>query len=154
MLDLNLPKYEYLIRKEDGKLYIYDEVRKMYVFLTPEEWVRQHVVNFLFRNKSYPKGLISLERGLNYNRMAKRADILVYDAERHPLLLIECKASTIELNEQVVFQLATYNSAIGASFVGISNGLQHFFWKMKDNGTFDLLPELPDYKDINNSLKK
>ncbi|MBT3301855.1 MAG: type I restriction enzyme HsdR N-terminal domain-containing protein [Bacteroidetes bacterium] len=154
MLDLTLPKYDYLIQKREGKLYIFDLVRKKYIFLTPEEWVRQHFVNYLITEKSVPQKLISLERGLNYNRLAKRSDIVVYGQKGQALLLIECKASTIELNEQVIFQVATYNVKLRAPFIGITNGLKHFYWKHAEGVKNLSLQELPDFQEMNKSAEK
>ncbi|MBC8343459.1 MAG: type I restriction enzyme HsdR N-terminal domain-containing protein [Bacteroidetes bacterium] len=148
MLELSLPKYDYLVQKKEGKLFIFDSFRKKYILLTPEEWVRQHFVNYLITVKNTPVKLISLEKGLKYNRLLKRTDIVVYDDYGRALLLVECKASTVKLNEQVVFQLAIYNAELKAPFMGITNGLQHFYWKYTDGENNSLLTELPDYNEM------
>ena len=95
MIKLNLPDFDYKLKKAEGKVWIFDVIRKKYLVLTPEEWVRQHVVHFLITHKKYPKALIKLEGGLNYNQLQKRSDIVVFDREGKPWMIMECKAPAI-----------------------------------------------------------
>jgi len=147
MLELNLPSYEYKLKKRDGKLLIWDRIRKKYIVLQPEEWVRQHFVNYLIEIKNIPVSHISLEQGHQYNSLAKRTDILVYDNELKPLLLVECKASHIEINDDVLFQAVTYQSQIQVKYICLTNGLVHHYFEKRENG-FVKIEELPEYNVI------
>ncbi|MFD2999486.1 type I restriction enzyme HsdR N-terminal domain-containing protein [Pontibacter toksunensis] len=109
---------------------IFDAIRRKYVVLTPEEWVRQHFVHYLINTLSYPKSLISIERGANYNKLQKRSDLCVYNQEGKPHLLVECKASSVPITQEVVKQVSVYNRTLRAQFVAITNGLEHFCWQV------------------------
>lgn len=148
MLDLNLPKYDYLLKKDEDRVQIWDSVRNKYVLLTPEEWVRQHFVNFLIIEKKIPRSFISLEKGLQYNKRTKRSDILVFTHELKAALLVECKASHIEISDKAIFQLGTYNSTISCLFLAVTNGISHIYWKMNSNGGYSKIEELPEFKDF------
>ncbi len=130
MKALHLPQYDYKIKIDNHKTYIYDSIRKKYLFLTPEEWVRQHFVQFLLNQHQYPKSLIKLETGLSYNKLRKRSDIIVYSRSGAPFMLIECKSYEIKLSDSVFFQAATYNNKIGATYLCLTNGLEHFVYQM------------------------
>ena len=121
---------------------IFDETRKKLLVLTPEEWVRQHFVHFLI-GKGVPKGLLALERGLSYNKLQKRSDILVYDHDGQPNMLVECKAPQITLDQSVLSQALTYNQTIKAKYIAITNGMQHAYW-LWENGDIKML----DIEDI------
>ncbi len=148
MLELNLPKYEYLLKKEGGKLYIYDNIRKKYLYLTPEEWVRQHYINFLINFKNAPKGLMQIEGGLNYKELKKRSDILVYSKIGEPLLLVECKASSKKINNDALFQLGLYNSEINAPFLASTNGIVHYYWQRVEKDSYKQLNSIPDFNEL------
>jgi hypothetical protein len=144
---LNFPEFEFKIRKSEGKLSIFDSLRKKYLILTPEEWVRQHMVSFLVQHRNYPKGLFSLEKEVVYNSLQKRFDILVLDRVGNPFLLIECKAPEVRLSKKTVEQVAVYNKTIGASYMGISNGRQHLFLKYNsDVKNYDQISDLPQFQ--------
>ncbi|MHA7128939.1 type I restriction enzyme HsdR N-terminal domain-containing protein [Algoriphagus namhaensis] len=113
-----------LSEKEDG-LYIWDDLRKKHLVLTPEEWVRQHWIQFLITHLNFPKGLISLEKGLKYNKLQKRTDVLVLDKTGSPYLLIECKAPTIKLSQKTMEQAAVYHQSLKSPHLILSNGNQH-----------------------------
>jgi len=149
ILKLNLPFYKYDIIKKNDKLFIKDIIKSKYLILTPEEWVRQHFINFLITEKKVPAKLIRTESKLVYNKMTKRTDILVYAQEGHQLLLIECKASHIKLNEKTVFQLSIYNAKLKTPFIAITNGIQHYFWHKINENEYARLKELPDYGEMN-----
>lgn len=142
---LNFPKFDFKLRREDnGKLSIFDAMRKKYLILTREEWVRQHLIQVLIQNYAYPKSLFSLEKGVKYNQMQKRFDILVLDRLGSPFLLIECKASDIKLTQETVGQVCIYNKTIRAPYLGLSNGKQHLFMKFDDpSETFIQISDLP-----------
>ncbi len=145
MENLNLPPFDYKIRKQENKPFLWDEIRKKYVLITPEEWVRQHFIHFLIAN-GYPKSLISVEGGLKYNQLQKRSDILVLDRFGKPFFLIECKAPKIKINQKVLEQAIFYNQIIKAPFVGLSNGLQHFFCEINfETGKVEVLKNLPEF---------
>lgn len=147
MLKLNLPEYDYQLKNENEKLYIYDIVRKKDVVLTPEEWVRQHFVHFLIHFKKVPRNLISIESGLNYNKLKKRSDILVYSKQLKPLILVECKSPIVELNENVLLQTTTYNETLKAKILGITNGLKHYFYSLQENKLISI-ENMPIFKDL------
>jgi len=147
MLSLNLPVFEYKLKKKEGKLFIWDRIRKKYIVLQPEEWVRQHFVNYLIETKKVPVSHISLEQGHQYNNLAKRTDIIVWDAELKPLILVECKASHIEIKDDAFAQATAYLSQLKAKYVALSNGLTHIYFKNGKDG-FQKIEELPDYEAI------
>ncbi|KEO74841.1 type I restriction enzyme HsdR N-terminal domain-containing protein [Anditalea andensis] len=122
---LNLPTTDFQIKEIAGKLSIFDALRKKFLILTPEEWVRQHIIFYLVSYKNYPKSLITLERGVKYNTLHKRFDLLVMDRLGNPFLLVECKAPEIKLTQLTVEQVSIYNKTIGAPYMVITNGKQH-----------------------------
>lgn len=126
MHKLNLPEVEWSLKKEEGKVLIFDVIRKKYIVLTPEEWVRQHFVHFLISQLNYPRSLFRIEGALAYNRMQKRSDILVRNREGKPWMLIECKAPNIKLTQKAFNQVSVYNMTIGAKYLAVTNGMVHF----------------------------
>jgi len=132
-LHLNLPTYQIKITKQLNKPFIYDEIRKKYVSLTPEEWVRQHILNYLINYKKISKSLIAVERKLTYLNSFKRFDILVFNNKAKADILIECKASNVNLTSETALQLSLYNQQYKANIIIISNGLKHFSWKLDEN---------------------
>jgi len=143
---LNLPPISNeLFKKSESDFLIYDIIRKKYLVLTPEEWVRQHFLHFLLANK-YPKNLISIEGATKYNQLKKRTDILIYDRAGKPFLLVECKAPTVKLNENVLKQVLTYNQNIKAPYIALTNGLTHLYGQL-DIATKKIrqLTALPDF---------
>ncbi|SNR97186.1 Type I restriction enzyme R protein N terminus (HSDR_N) [Belliella buryatensis] len=142
---LNFPKFEFKFQDEqDGKLSIFDPLRKKYLILTPEEWIRQHIIQVLIQKYDYPRSLFALERGLKYNRLQKRFDVLVYDRNGAPFLLVECKASDVKLTQKTVEQVCVYNKTIQAPYLGISNGKQHIFMKFEElSNNFVQISDLP-----------
>ena len=132
MIALNFPAFEYQVRQTQGKLYIFDIIRRKYVFLTPEEWVRQHLIHFLVTHHQYPKACIKVEGSLRYNQLSKRTDALVHDSLGQPFLLIECKGANIELSQEVLEQAAAYNYILKAPYLLITNGLEFFAGRVTD----------------------
>jgi hypothetical protein len=146
MVKLNLPDFEYVLKKEEGKLLILDSIRKKYLVLTPEEWVRQHFVNYLIQTLQYPRSLIRIEGGLQFNRLQKRSDIVVFDREGKPWMVIECKAPDVAMSQQTLRQASVYNHSLKAQYLVITNGLQHICcatdWQAN---TTTVLNDMPAY---------
>jgi hypothetical protein len=146
---LNLPTYSFSVKVVGTKNFIFDKLRKKYVSLTPEEWVRQHFVRFLTEDKSYPLGLISVEKGFDLYKTRKRTDILVFNSSGRPWVLVECKAPSVMINELWFDQAFAYNLSIKASYIMLSNGLSHFCMKVKPDFTgVDFLKEIPAYHEL------
>lgn len=144
MIDLNLPAFEYKVKKEQDKVYIYDGIRRKYLLLTPEEWVRQHFVHYLIRDLKYPRGLLTTESGLKYNRLQRRTDIVVFDRQAKPHMIVECKAPSVTINQQVFNQIAVYNKVLNAKLLVVSNGLLHYCCQQRETGGgWEFLPRIP-----------
>jgi hypothetical protein len=141
---LNLPPFDYVLRKQEGKVFILDIIRKKYLVLTPEEWVRQHFIHYLIHHLNYPRALLKVEGGLQYNRLQKRTDIVVYNREGTPWMVVECKSPSQKINRQVLNQASVYNASLKAKYITITNGLVHFCcvidWETKQTATLDTLP--------------
>jgi len=148
MKKLNLPEFPAKVKQADGgKVLIFDIIRKKYVQLTPEEWVRQNFIYYLVNFLDYPKSLIKVESGLKYNRLLKRSDILIFNRDVEPLVLVECKSSELKLTQDVVDQAAVYNKSLNARDLLVTNGMQHLCWKISEDGN-QLLEEIPRYDDL------
>lgn len=153
MESLNLPTYFFRIKEENGKKYIFDEIRRRFVRLTSEEWIRQHMVSFLVKMKHYPLALISIEKGFENNRRKQRFDLLVFDRKGEPLMIVECKAPEVEINQQVFDQTGRYNNMYKAPFMLITNGLKHYCCQInKVNRQYRFLHDIPDFSDISNTM--
>lgn len=146
---LQLPPYPFKITEQDGKLTLFDEIRKKHILITPEEWVRQHFVQYLINQKGYPKTLIKLEGGLTLHGKARRTDIVVFNPKGEKILLIECKAPSISISQKVFDQVARYNMVHKVALVAVSNGLQHYYCRINfDEQNYQFIEELPAYRDI------
>lgn len=146
MVDLNLPSFEYRIKKTDEKVFIFDEIRKKFVTLTPEEWVRQHFVHFMVRHKNYPRALIHIEGGLAYNQLRKRSDIVLHDRQGKPWMIVECKAPHQKVGPAAVRQVSVYNASKRATYIVVTNGLTTICAHVDHvNKKSDVLQQLPDY---------
>jgi len=149
MQKLNLPNYKFKLKSNENKTLIFDNLRKKYMVLTPEEWVRQHFVQFLIEEKNYPPSLIAIEKQVLVNNLKKRSDILVFNKEGNPDIIVECKAPKIKITQTTFDQIARYNSTLNANFLVVTNGLNHFYCKMDfENETYVFLKEIPNYKQI------
>ncbi len=126
MFPLNLPTFNPKIKKEGGKSWVFDSIRKKYIVLTPEEWVRQHFINHLIQDLKYPRSLFKVESGLVFNALPKRSDIVVHDRNGKPWMLVECKSPTIKLSQRAFNQIAVYNMNIGAKYLAVTNGMVHY----------------------------
>ena len=151
MLSLNLPPYETKIAEREGKRQIFDPLRKSYVALTPEEWVRQHFVNYLLQYKGYPTTLTANEVGITLNGMSRRCDTVIYDKNLKPRAIVEYKAPTVKITKEVFAQISRYNLVLRVDYLIISNGLQHYCCRMDyENNSFTFLQEIPDYDTVCN----
>ena len=146
--DLNFPKVEFRFQKNaKGNLQIFDIIRKKFLDVTPEEWVRQHIVHYLINDKQVPASMISLEKQLKLNNTKRRTDIVVFNSNLKPILIIECKAPEIEINQLTVNQALRYNLELNVPFVFLSNGLQHVFLKISANSP-EILKVVPSYENL------
>lgn len=141
---LNLPDCDLKIKNEEGNRFVFDIVRKKYVVLTQEEWVRQHFIHLMINHLGYPKPLLKLESAFSYFKSGKRGDIILLDRDSKPFLLVECKAPNIELEKSAVNQVAIYNKVVRARYIAITNGLKHFIWKF-DSVDYHQLDQFPEY---------
>ncbi len=140
---LNLPKAQLELSQSKSDLWVKCLVRKKKLVCTPEEWVRQHVLNFLIL-QSYPQGLLGVEVALKYNGRNKRADIVVYGKDQKPVMIVECKAPEIPLTEAVFRQIASYNFVLQVDYLMMTNGLQHIYGKIdRETGQIEYLEQLP-----------
>jgi len=146
MLLLNLPKYETKIAIREGKKVIFDIIRRRYVALTPEEWVRQHFIHFLITHKGYPSALMANEVLLNLNGTKKRCDTVLYKRDLSARMIIEYKAPQIEITQAVFNQITNYNFVLKVDYLIVSNGINHYCCKMDYvNQTYVFLEDIPDY---------
>ena len=146
MVSLNLPKAEFKIKSSENTQYIFDIIRKKYVVLTPEEWVRQHLIHYLVINKGYPKSLIAVEKQLTINTLIKRFDMLVFNKLGTPEIIIECKSPSTKISQQTFDQIARYNLKLNANYLMVSNGLEHYFCNLDPiNEKYIFLKDLPAY---------
>lgn len=144
---LNFPFYSFRFQQKDNKTFIFDEIRKKFVVLQPEEWVRQHVIRFLIEEKKYPKSLINVEKELIINGLSKRYDIVVYRNTGEIFLVVECKAPSVAITQATFDQIARYNLSLKSRNLMITNGLHHYYCQMNyEEKKYVFLKELPDYQ--------
>ncbi len=126
METLNLPTYSFSVKSEEGRSYIFDSIRRKYVLLTPEEWVRQHFIRYLVEEKGFPASLIAVEKEFRFNRMKKRTDILAHDRRGEPVVLVECKAPAVGIGREVFNQIGLYNLSYNVPWLIVTNGMKHY----------------------------
>ena len=149
MLDLNLPPFNINVKKTDGRLSVFDRLRRKFVTLTPEEWVRQHFINYLITEKGYPQALIANEIQINLNNQKRRCDSIVYDKTISPLVIVEYKSPDVEITQAVFDQIVRYNIVLKVKYLIVSNGLSHYCCRMDySTQTFDYLAEIPTYTEL------
>jgi hypothetical protein len=149
MQKLNLPEYTFTLRNEKSKQMIFDVIRKKYVRLTPEEWVRQNFIRFLISEKKYSPALLAVETIVNVNNNPQRADLIVFGRQGNPVMVIEFKAPNVKITQQTFDQIARYNMCLNVKFVIVSNGLQHFCCRLDfENGNYFFLPDIPGFDEI------
>ncbi len=149
MENLNLPTYSFKIKSNLQKNFIFDEIRKKYVKLTPEEWVRQNFIRFLVEEKHYPASLIAIEKKADVNSLLQRSDIVLYNNKAKPVMIVECKAAKVKISQDVFNQIARYNMKLKVPLLVVTNGLQHFCCKMNyENKSFNFMENIPAYPEI------
>ena len=149
MDSLNLPAYHVSTETRNGRTAIFDFLRRRYVALTSEEWVRQHFVHFLVDHKGYPKGLLANEKMLKVGDKRLRCDTVLYDASLRPRMIIEYKAPTIELSQSVFDQIAAYNMLLRVDYLVVSNGIRHYCCRMDyEAGRYHFLTAIPDFSEL------
>ena len=144
MLTISYPEPRFQIKNEEGKDFIFDQIRKKWLLLTPEEWVRQNFVQYLIQVKKYPSTLIAMEKSIRLGELKKRFDILIYDQQHQPWMMIECKAPSVQLNATVFHQLLRYHITVPAGLLLITNGDMTYGWEKKDKQLL-LLQEIPEW---------
>ncbi|MBZ0328171.1 MAG: type I restriction enzyme HsdR N-terminal domain-containing protein [Altibacter sp.] len=146
MQELNFPGYQFRFKSNENKSLIFDEVRKKFVVLTPEEWVRQHVIHFLHSEKKYPLSHINVEKQLKLHNTVKRYDIVVFNADGSIHLMVECKAPSVEITQDTFDQIARYNLVLDATYLMVTNGLEHYYCRMDlENQRYVFLKDIPLY---------
>ena len=149
MQKLNLPDYSFRTKTTAGKTYLFDGLRKKYVRLTPEEWVRQHFVQFLIVEKKYSVSLMSIEAGVKVNNNPQRADLIVFDRWGIPVLVAEFKAPEVKISQQAFDQIVRYNMQLKVKYLIVSNGLDHFCCKIDyTENSYAFLAEIPDFTQV------
>ncbi len=147
MQKLNLPSCDFKLKSNEKQSLIFDKVRKKYVVLTPEEWVRQHFVSFLIREKKYPISLVAVEKQLKVHARTKRTDILVFDAAGGPHIIVECKAPSVKITQDTFDQIARYNLALNATYLIVTNGIGHIVCQMDhEQEKYVFLEKIPSYE--------
>lgn len=154
--ELNLPSYEPRIGLVDEKHVIFDSIRCQYVRLTPEEWVRQHFLQYLTSACRYPASLMAVEKGFEYQNMSRRADIVVHDRSGRPFLMVECKAPNVPISQSTFDQVSRYNRAVKARFLAVTNGLKHYCWTIEQSGYrfLDGPPPFGSAEQVSEELRK
>ena len=146
MEQLNFPAYNFRFKNSENKVAVFDQIRKRFVLLSPEEWVRQHVVRFLLEEKNYPLSHINVEKLLKVNGLTKRYDVVVFNPDGTIHILVECKAPQIKVSQHTFDQIARYNLTLNASYLMVTNGFNHYFCQMDfANEQYNFLQELPAF---------
>ncbi|WP_179007793.1 type I restriction enzyme HsdR N-terminal domain-containing protein [Winogradskyella forsetii] len=144
--ELNFPKFEYRFKSTENKVSIFDVIRKKFIILQPEEWVRQHCVHYLINAKNFPKSLINVEKELTINGLKKRYDIVIFNSDGSIHLIVECKSHHIKIDQTTFDQIARYNLVLNATYLMVTNGLNHYYCEMDmKNERYSFLKAVPDY---------
>lgn len=147
MHQLNFPTYQFRFKNSENKVLIFDIIRKKFVVLQPEEWVRQNCIQYLINDKKYPKSLINVEKELKVNGLKKRYDVVVFKPNGNIQLIIECKAPTIAITQTTFDQIARYNLTLNADFLMVTNGLNHYYCQMDfETEQYNFLTDISAYK--------
>ena len=146
MQKLNFPTYSFRLKNSENKTLIYDEIRKKFMVLQPEEWVRQHCVQYLIQQKGYPKSLINVEKELKINNLRKRYDIVIYNPDGSIHVIVECKSAKIAIDQSTFDQIARYNLALDATYLMVTNGINHYYCAMDFQAErYLFLKDIPKY---------
>ncbi len=147
---LNLPTYLFKIKSEGQRKFIFDSIRKKYVVLTPEEWVRQNFIQYLINEKKYPSSLIAIEMALTLNKLSKRTDIVLFDRQGNPVIIVECKSPKVKITQDTFDQIARYNMKLKVNYLIVTNGITHYCCRMDyEDNTYSFLKDIPDYEGMN-----
>ena len=145
--ELNFPKFEYRFKSTENKVSIFDVIRKKFIILQPEEWVRQHCVHYLINDKNYPISFINVEKELTINGLKKRYDIVIFNSDGSIFLIVECKSHSIKIDQTTFDQIARYNLVLNATYLMVTNGLNHYYCEMDmESERYSFLKTIPDYK--------
>lgn len=144
---LNFPLYNFKIKHEGGREQIFDALRRKFLVLTPEEWVRQHVIRYLIEEKGYPPLLIAIEKSITINGLKRRCDIICYNSKKEVLLVVECKAPEVNITQETFDQVVKYHLSIKSKFIMISNGRNHYFCST-DNSNYSFIKNLPNFSNV------
>jgi len=146
MQKLNFSPYQFRFKSSENKISIFDQIRKKFVILTPEEWVRQHTISYLIEEKKYPKSLINVEKLIKVNDLNKRYDIIAFKPNGEIFLIVECKSYTTKITQAVFDQIARYNLALKSEYLMITNGMDHYYCQMDyQNKQYTFLKDIPGY---------
>ncbi|GGG08535.1 restriction endonuclease subunit R [Dokdonia pacifica] len=146
MQALDFPAYDFRLKNSENKSYIFDPIRKKFILLTPEEWVRQHVLQFLIKTKGYPASLINVEKEIKIYDTKKRYDIVIFNSDGSIFLIVECKRPKVAITQAVFDQIARYNLKLKASLLMVTNGLHHYYCAMDfEQERYHFLKEIPNY---------
>ncbi|TFG76862.1 MAG: type I restriction enzyme HsdR N-terminal domain-containing protein [Flavobacteriales bacterium] len=147
MQALNFPNYGFRLKSSENKIHIFDVIRKKFVVLQPEEWVRQHVLHFLMEEKKYPKSLINVEKQLTVNAIKKRYDVVIFKSSGQIDLLVECKAPSVSIDQQVFDQIARYNMELNAQLLMVTNGIDHYYCRMDyEQEKYTFIKDVPEFR--------
>ena len=145
----NLPPFPFrIVEHEDKRRQIFDPLRKKFLLLTPEEWVRQHFIQYLINEKKFPISLFAIERGIKFSQRTGRFDVMFHNNKTgHPLLLVECKAPNVKINQETFDQIARYNMSLKVKYLVVTNGLNHYYCILDvENNKYSFIPDLPLYQ--------
>jgi hypothetical protein len=146
---LNFPEYIFRFKKnEKGDIMIFDTIRKKFIVLTPEEWVRQHLIRYLVEEKKYPQSLVSVEKSLKLNNTQKRTDLRIYNQKKELIVLAECKSYAISISQKTIEQALRYELSLQSQLIVLSNGLMHYCFQKNNEGKFNALQTLPEYSTL------
>lgn len=146
MQELQFPSYKFRFKNSENKLFIFDVIRKKFVVLQPEEWVRQHCIHFLIEDKNYPLSLINVEKELKVNGLRKRYDIVIYNPDGSIHLIVECKSYKKKIDQSSFDQIARYNLTLNALYLMVTNGINHYYCSMDhEEQRYHFLKDIPDY---------
>lgn len=149
MLELNLPQYTIQIKKSGGRTLVFDKVRRKFITLTPEEWVRQHFIHFLTGEKKVPESLISVEKEHRLDKMKKRTDLVIYSSDLSILMIVECKAPSVKITEETFHQVVRYNLALNSRLLTVTNGIQHYCCLIdRKTQSYKFLQAIPEYEEM------
>lgn len=149
MKKLNLPEFEFKFRTEGKKRYIFDEIRKKFVTVTPEEWVRQNFIRYMLSELNYPASLISIEHEVALNELSKRCDAVVFSRQGNPCMILEFKAPGVKLNQSAFDQIVRYNITLYVNYLLISNGMKHYCCKLNfEKKDYKFLQGVPEYNSL------